>query len=335
MKASDNEFPKLILTEGAAPSTPATGTMKVYAKDDKRLYAMDDTGTETDLTGGGIPDAPSDGKTYGRKDGDWTEITGSGGGGITSPTINRIITSTDPDEPLDDGDLLVVLPLPRVVAVASSPQTYGGADSVSSISANIPIEAKEGDLILVLVSSFSEPSTPIGFTQEAKTDSLRTEFSTGMGWSAAYSAVATGSSAGASVTVSQASAGRMAIVILIVRGANGAQVVDAATEVYAAPSVTNPGLHPIPSVESTKTGQLAITTCCCALANGSADTTVAWPSRWVPITPTSSPATPTYNRMRSWAAYTYLQSGEDTDGVMGHTVNNHDGSAITLLVESL
>ncbi|HEY8354568.1 MAG TPA: hypothetical protein VIK69_06075 [Methylophilaceae bacterium] len=53
MKASDNKFPKLILTEGAAPATPDAGTVKVYAKADGLVYAMDDTGAETPLGGGG------------------------------------------------------------------------------------------------------------------------------------------------------------------------------------------------------------------------------------------------------------------------------------------
>lgn len=53
MKASDNEFPKLILTKGAAPPTPDAGTVKVYAKTDGAVYAMDDTGAETPLGGGG------------------------------------------------------------------------------------------------------------------------------------------------------------------------------------------------------------------------------------------------------------------------------------------
>lgn len=80
MKASDNKFPKLILTEGAAPATPDAGTVKVYAKTDGAVYAMDDTGAETPL-GGGIPDAPSDGSTYGRKDGAWAVVAGGGGSG--------------------------------------------------------------------------------------------------------------------------------------------------------------------------------------------------------------------------------------------------------------
>jgi hypothetical protein len=37
----------LILDEGAAPSTPSTGDVALYAKTDGKLYAKDDTGAET------------------------------------------------------------------------------------------------------------------------------------------------------------------------------------------------------------------------------------------------------------------------------------------------
>lgn len=53
MKASDNQFPKLILAEGVAPAMPDAGTVKVYAKADGLVYSMDDAGTETPLSGGG------------------------------------------------------------------------------------------------------------------------------------------------------------------------------------------------------------------------------------------------------------------------------------------
>lgn len=46
-----SELPELILAEGAAPATPDAGTVKVYAKTDSRVYAMDDTGAETPLGG--------------------------------------------------------------------------------------------------------------------------------------------------------------------------------------------------------------------------------------------------------------------------------------------
>lgn len=53
MKASDNLFPKLLFTEGAAPATPAANTVIAYAKADGKLYSKDDAGTETPLGGGG------------------------------------------------------------------------------------------------------------------------------------------------------------------------------------------------------------------------------------------------------------------------------------------
>ena len=59
-KGSDNEFPSVLLDEQAsAPTTPATGFWRVYAKSDG-LYIVDDAGTETGPfgTGGGSSVVP-------------------------------------------------------------------------------------------------------------------------------------------------------------------------------------------------------------------------------------------------------------------------------------
>lgn len=82
MKASDNQFPKLILTKGAAPATPDAGTVKVYAKTDGAVYAMDDTGAETPLGGGG------------------------GGGGGVAPVVTVTGTSRTIDPDTDAGAYL-------------------------------------------------------------------------------------------------------------------------------------------------------------------------------------------------------------------------------------
>jgi len=48
----------LSFQEMAAPPTPPTGSVVVYAKSDGKLYAKDDTGVETDLTAGGSAGLP-------------------------------------------------------------------------------------------------------------------------------------------------------------------------------------------------------------------------------------------------------------------------------------
>lgn len=49
----DFATPLLIFEEGAAPATPASGEVVLYAKTDGSLYQKDDAGTETGLAGGG------------------------------------------------------------------------------------------------------------------------------------------------------------------------------------------------------------------------------------------------------------------------------------------
>ena len=52
-KASDNVFPRLLISEGGSTATPASGNVTVYAKADGLLYSKDDAGAETGLSGGG------------------------------------------------------------------------------------------------------------------------------------------------------------------------------------------------------------------------------------------------------------------------------------------
>lgn len=50
-KASDNVFPRFLVSEGGSTSTPAAGRVTIYAKADGLLYQKDDAGTETVLAG--------------------------------------------------------------------------------------------------------------------------------------------------------------------------------------------------------------------------------------------------------------------------------------------
>ena len=50
-KASDNVFPRFLISEGGSTATPAVGRVTVYAKANGLLYQKDDAGTETPLAG--------------------------------------------------------------------------------------------------------------------------------------------------------------------------------------------------------------------------------------------------------------------------------------------
>lgn len=66
--------PSLRFTEGAAPSTPSSGTFAVYAKTDSKLYGKNDSGYEVDLTQGSV---------------DWINVKteyGATGDGVTNDT---------------------------------------------------------------------------------------------------------------------------------------------------------------------------------------------------------------------------------------------------------
>lgn len=64
---------RIDFTEGAAPATPATSAVRLYAKADGLLYSKDDAGVETVVTGGGgggysegtaFPGAPTTGDKF-------------------------------------------------------------------------------------------------------------------------------------------------------------------------------------------------------------------------------------------------------------------------------
>jgi hypothetical protein len=75
-KIQDIDIPHLEFAEAAAPSTPASGIVRLYAKTDGSLYSKDDAGTETVVTGGG-------GSTLGA----WTSYTPTWTGSGGNPTI--------------------------------------------------------------------------------------------------------------------------------------------------------------------------------------------------------------------------------------------------------
>lgn len=92
------------LGKGLASARPATLDLHPeavglwYSTDTDTLSAWDGTAWQDDLSGGGIPDAPSDGTTYGRKDGAWAAVTG-GATGVTVTTKSASATLA-----LADGD---------------------------------------------------------------------------------------------------------------------------------------------------------------------------------------------------------------------------------------
>lgn len=51
-KASDNVFPRFLVSEGGSTATPAAGRVTQYAKADGLFYSKDDAGVETLMSGG-------------------------------------------------------------------------------------------------------------------------------------------------------------------------------------------------------------------------------------------------------------------------------------------
>ena len=86
-KIQDIDIPYLEFAEAAAPGTPASGIVRIYAKTDGSLYQKDDAGTETGLAGGG-----------GGSD-------GYGPSGVYSPDRPPASGTVSPTDEFDDGSV--------------------------------------------------------------------------------------------------------------------------------------------------------------------------------------------------------------------------------------
>ena len=90
------------------PDPVDPGVTKIIAGDNIQISPSDGTGTVTitgQAGGGGVPEAPDDGKQYGRQSETWTEIVGAEGGGLVyKGTID--VTGAAPAG-LADGDFYV------------------------------------------------------------------------------------------------------------------------------------------------------------------------------------------------------------------------------------
>lgn len=85
-KIQDIDIPYLEFAEAAAPGTPASGVVRIYAKTDGSLYQKDDAGLETGLAGGGggAPDtAPY--------------VTTAADGGLSAEKVRTDLISYHPD----------------------------------------------------------------------------------------------------------------------------------------------------------------------------------------------------------------------------------------------
>jgi hypothetical protein len=84
----------------------ADGTATEYIKDHTGTVRVLNTGG----TGGGIPEAPEDGKTYGRRDGGWSEVTDNETPGNLPDPVNPndMLVATDTDPSNDPNTTLLM-----------------------------------------------------------------------------------------------------------------------------------------------------------------------------------------------------------------------------------
>lgn len=98
---------KITLTEAAAPATPDSGKLALYAKTDGKAYIKDDTGTETDLTASGGSSLPVTDTTSIVEDPvDATKEMRIDVGAVATGTV-RVLTMPDSDVTLPSSGVVV------------------------------------------------------------------------------------------------------------------------------------------------------------------------------------------------------------------------------------
>lgn len=145
-KASDNVFPRLLISEGGSTATPASGNVTVYAKADGLLYSKDDAGTETLVSGGGGAGSFTAFADYTPT---WTNVTvgngtlvarwaqvGSGAGSLVKVQIQLTFGNSSSLS----GDIVVSLPATAATRATNFPLGTGllfDASSSGSYSAQV------------------------------------------------------------------------------------------------------------------------------------------------------------------------------------------------------
>jgi hypothetical protein len=146
----------LTVPEIAAPSTPASGKVAVYAKSDGKLYIKDDAGTETDLAGSGSGIGGSTGST------DNAILRADGIGGSTAQASAVTISDTDGTMqwPANTGDKLKFYGDNYGIGIESGSLTYWSQDthrfrtsgtSVSSGTVRMSLDADSLDINVTTV----------------------------------------------------------------------------------------------------------------------------------------------------------------------------------------
>lgn len=137
--------------------------------------------------------------------------------------------------------------------------------SDTSVTVTAPAETADGDLLVAVIMRRSALTVPAGWAQLADQ-----AIPAGWQWGTVLARDATASDAGASLTFTQSSAGRMACVVLALRSLNGSVVFDASnvTTTTAAP-------HTGPAVTASQDGELAVAVSSCFYALISGPTSYA------------------------------------------------------------
>jgi len=209
-----------------------------------------------------------------------------------------------------------------------TPETWGGADSVSVVTTSIPVSAVENDLIVAVVyqeSGSANVTGPAGFTQIAQASNVGVDL-----WAEVWTATDDGTMGGDSIDFNLSSAARAGVFVFVLRDSNGVGVAAEAT------STTNynggAGVEPFASVTSGGLGRIAVAISCCnEIAVGT--TTYTPPSGYTLMTRASASDSPTYDGNRMHVARLFTDAATLSGRTCTHSGTTHDAATIHVVFD--
>ena len=208
-----------------------------------------------------------------------------------------------------------------VVEVVGSTDT--SIVSATSVSRVIPASTLAGDLIVAGMFHRSTSTGPSGYTRVGQQAHPAGDPNNANQVAELWTKTAVEADAGATVTFTQSSSGRMNLALLILSAPDGVELEDIETLTHQ--STDGDGNHPVPRPTSGGAGRVAVSLSSCTYANTQGSLTSYFPpSRWVGSSTRERPE----NRLS--LAFRFVGAGQLSAGlVCAHPVpGNHSGGEI-------
>lgn len=255
---------------------------------------------------------------------DWTQaVTTPGVEDVATTVFIDTVSTTSASSLASAADDWTVALTSILQYVDSTPETWGGADSVSVVTTSVPVSAVENDLICAVVyqeSGSANVTAPAGFTQVAQSVNVGGDL-----WVELWTATDDGTMAGDSIDFNLSSTARAGVFVFVLRDSNGVGVVVENTATTNTNAGT--GVEPLGTVASAGLGRFAIGISGCTDAAPD-PTTYTPPSGYTLMTRASAPTSPTYEANRLAVSRLFTDIATLSGRSHTHSGSVHDAATI-------